>query len=97
MVLYFKLPSVFSIGLYQKFILQSGTALATWSLYSKAAGRALTSAFSVAAGCFRLKDDKTLECLQKLKAEEFGKVEQQLLVSIGIYSLGQKFTAVKVS
>ncbi len=61
--------------------MQSGIALTAWSTYNRAAGRAVTSAFSVAAGCFRLKDDKTLDFLQKLKVEEFGKVERRLLVS----------------
>ncbi|XP_065216362.1 juvenile hormone esterase-like [Planococcus citri] len=63
--------SPLSKGLFQKAIMQSGSALADWAVYDAGSGEAVSNSFLIVSGCYRNDSAKVLKCLQKLPANDF--------------------------
>ncbi|XP_065216351.1 juvenile hormone esterase-like [Planococcus citri] len=63
--------SPLSKGLFQKAIMQSGSALSGWAARDYGFVEALSTSFLVISGCFRNDSTRILKCLQNLPANEF--------------------------
>lgn len=60
--------------------MQSGSAFSTWGVNSRKNGRLMTTAFAVAASCYRRKIKSMVTCLQELSPAELVNTERRMTV-----------------
>ncbi|XP_065216355.1 venom carboxylesterase-6-like [Planococcus citri] len=63
--------SPLSKGLFQKVILQSGSAFSDWAVSDSGFGESLSITFLVVSGCWRNDSVRILKCLQHLPVDDF--------------------------
>ncbi|XP_065216364.1 juvenile hormone esterase-like isoform X2 [Planococcus citri] len=73
--------SPLSKGLFQKAIMQSGSAFTSWALSTDGTSEAVSTAFLVISGCWRNDSIRILKCLENIPASDFPVLENRLYSS----------------
>lgn len=72
------------LGLFQRAISQSGTALALWARLTPAMARRRFVTFGILAGCSPVPTQVLVDCLRKIPAEEIVLITQKYYVILFI-------------
>ncbi|XP_065216359.1 carboxylic ester hydrolase-like [Planococcus citri] len=73
--------SPLSKGLFQRAILQSGSAFSVWSHHGAGYGEAMSRALLIVSGCQREDSRKISKCLQRIPFKEFYDLENKLRIA----------------